>query len=362
MTIFPRAVLALLLLVCAAPARAQRRPLNYRRRKKQSEAAKAAEPPSLLGKTWSPEARAAVRRFVEVRGSSSPVYNADAPPAAALALDGAAFFGDPAEAVFHKLVVEAEFRFSDDFWKQVPLGYGRQKIRAAHEQFSGLPKSLWPTQPAYHQFRKFFLASYQETCRKVGRKECRGYLAKLLIGFTEEEAREYAKAALAEEAAVAPALDREGESDVDPAPVFWPRGLAVVPEFAQLVGALRANGVDVWAAAPEPQAILVEAAALAGVDASRCLGIKQGSERSRYDGNLREPLPIRGGAVDAVVSALGRPPDLVLAARLEDLPLLEYTAGVRLVLDDREAELRRRAKLDGAVLQPLFAVLLTKRR
>lgn len=364
MTIFRRVVFAALLLAWTAPARAQaaRRPLNPRYHKKAGAAAKAPERPPFLGGGWTPQASEAVRRFVEVHGSSAALYDANTPPAAAIAWDGSAFFGDPAEAVFHKLVVEVEFKFSEDFWREVPLGYGRQKIRAAYEQFASLPKTLWPMQPAYHQFRKYFFASYQDTCRKVGRKECRGYLAKLLIGYTEEEAREYAKAALAEESAQKPGLEREGTSDVDPRPVFWPRGLAPVPEIKELVAVLRAAGVDVWAVAPEPQAVLMESVSYSGVDPSRCLGIKQGSDRSRYDGILREPIPIRGGMVDAVVGALGRAPAFVVAAREEDLPLLEYSPGLRLVLDDGEPELRKRAKQDSALLQPLFTILLTKRR
>lgn len=362
MTIFRGVLAVALLLFFAAPARAQqRRPLNPRYKKRKAAAAAPAVPRLLHG-TWSAQADEVVRRFLDVHGSSSTAYDASAPPAAAIAWDGTAFYGDPMEAVFHKLVVEAEFKFSEDFWKRVPLGYGRQKIRAAYEIFSAQPKKLWPTQPEYHQFRKYMLASYQDTCAKVGRKECRGYLAELLIGFTEEEMRDYAKAAMAEEAAQKPRLDREGVSDADPDPVLWPRGLIPVPEIVELVRVLRANGVDVWAVAPEPQAVLTESALAGGVDASRVLGIKQGSQRARYDGNLKEPVPVRGGMVDAVVSSLGRPPELVVAARIEDFQMLEYCPGLRIVVDDpREPGVHKRAQVDHALLQPPFAVLLTPR-
>lgn len=361
MTIFRRGIFFALLLL-APPARAAR-PLNPRYGKKKKAAVSAPQAaPRLLHGGWTADADAAVRRLVELHGSSSTVYDADVPPAAAIAWDGTAFFGDPAEAVFHRLVVNVEFKFSEDFWKEVPIGYGRQKIRAAYEQFITLPKHLWPTQPAYRQFRKYFLASYQDTCAKVGRKECRAYLAKLLIGFNEEQAREYAKLAMAEELKEKPRLEKEGESDVDPDAVLWPRGLIPVPEIAELVRVLRANGVDVWAVAPEPQPVLVESALSGGVDATRVLALKMGTQRGRYDGEIKEPQPIRAGMVDAFVGALGRPPALVVAARAEDFELLSYGSGLRIIIDDaREPGVRHRGQVEHAVLQPPFSVLLTKR-
>lgn len=365
MTIFRHAIFLFLALAAAVPARARsrRRPLNPRYHKRNAAATARPEVPRLLHPGWTADADAAVRRFVDVHGSSSTAYDAASPPAAALAFDGAAFFGDPAEAVFHKLVIDVEFKASEDFWKRIPVGYGRHKIRVAYEQFAALPRNLWFTQPAYHQWRKYMLGSYQDICRKVGRKECRVYLASLLIGFSEDEVRDYSKAAMAQELAQRPRMDREGVSDVDPDPVLWPRGLKPVPEFAELVRVLRAAGVDVWALAPEPQPVLTEAAALLGVDQTRALGLKMGTARARYDGTVHEPQPIRGGMVDAWVRTLGRPPALALASRREDFELLEYCPGLRLVVyDPLEPGVRKRGQVDHAVLQPAFSVLLTKRR
>jgi hypothetical protein len=359
LTIFRRVIFLALALFCAAAASAEppRRPLNPRKRRPAGAAgpAKPQEAPRILPGRWTKEIDRAVREFLEVRGSSGTAYDENLPPVAALAFDGAAYsVGDPSAAVFYRLVERGEFKFSEDFWKQVPLGYGRQKIRAAREQFMALPDTLWPSQPTYRQYRKYFLASYRDTCVKVGRKECRSYLARLLIGFTDEELRDYARAALDDEAKEPARVEKVGLDDVDPEPLLWQRGLVAAPEFAALVAVLRGAGIDVWTMAPQNQEILLEAATRAGVDASRVLGIKHFKDREKLTGQLREPIPVRGGALDAVLKSVGRAPSLVLGARREDFELLGYSAGLRLFIDDGDADVVKRAKAQGALLQPFF--------
>ncbi len=121
-----------------------------------------------------------------------------------------------------------------------------------------------------------------------------------------------------------------------------------------LVGILRAAGIDVWAIGLQPQPQLVAAAELAGIDASRCLGIRQNTDRDKFAGRLREPIPIRGGAVDALVGSLGRPSELVIAARDDFELLMLYGGGLRVLVDRGDTALRRKFEAAGALIQPQF--------
>ena len=107
--------------------------------------------------------------------------------------------GDPAELVFLRLTTKADFRFDDEWWKIVPIAYGRQPARAAYEHFIHLSSSVWQSQPGYHQYRKAMLASYIGLCRSVGRRECRQYLMRLWAGWKEEDAIDYSRAVINEE-------------------------------------------------------------------------------------------------------------------------------------------------------------------
>jgi hypothetical protein len=355
--------LLLAALLCATSARAlgERRPKNWRRAKKKA----AVEEPGarkgpFIGARWTRKTREAIWDLMEVRGSSAPAYNSEAPPVAVIDR-AAAVDGDVAEAVFFRLVTEAEFKFDEKFWKLVPVGWGRQRLRAAYEQFAELPKSVWPSQPAYQQYRKGFLEEYRAICGHVGAKECRSFIAKLTYGFTDEQLREYTKKVLEDEAKEKPHDDVIQVSDQDPRPLLWPRGFSVVPEVAQLVTTLRAGGFDVWAvglsAAPEH----VVESGLWGVDPSRCLAIKQATERERLNGQLLEPIPIRVGAVDAAVSAFGRRPALAVVASVEMADLALYAQGLRVLVDKGDKRLFERLA-GGAALQPDFDKMRKRRR
>jgi phosphoserine phosphatase len=258
------------------------------------------------------------------------------------------------ELVFQRLVRRVEFKFDDDWWTIVPLAYGRQRIRAAHEQFFSLPQAAWPAQPTYHQFRKFMLESYRDSCLKVSRKDCRIYLARLLKGLSQEEVAAYAKSTIAEEAERKIEIEWVGESEGDPNPVEVRRGLREVPEMKDLCRLLMTAGFHVWVADSEPAVVLSTAAPAYSVGASRTLGIKQALFRGTLTGKIEEPVPFGNGKVDALLGAVGRPPALVVASSPDDRELLRYGSGVRLILDRGDAILREEARKRGWLLQPAF--------
>ncbi len=350
--------LLILLIGLAVPARAYRKPKNYRRRKKtaavavSTETAKASDDGLPPGR-WAPEVRAALLEFATRRGEGSPNYDPAKPPLAVLPLAGFAFKGDPAELVFWRLVREAKFQFSDDFWKEVPLAYGRQPLRAAYEQFSTLPDSVWGQQPTYHQFVKGFVKSYQDMCVKLDVKDCRAYLARLMIGFKDEEALSLAEETLKQERERPLAVEEVPTADGDPAPARIGRGLREIPEARALAGFFAARGIELWFVEADVVQILEASAEGWPVPKERLLGIRQGRYRDRFDGEPLEPIPVRGGKVDAVVEALGRAPDLVIGRAVGDAELLGYGSGLRIVIAG-DPRLDALAKKKGWLLQPAF--------
>lgn len=354
-----------MLVAAGAEAQAWRKPKNFRRAKKPAPAVRPAEAepePAFgldVGRRWTREIQKSVVELVETRGSSAAVYNADRPPVAVIDR-GAAVDGDAAEAVFFRLVTEAEFKFGDDFWEKVPIGFGRQRLRVHYEQFSVLPRSVWTKQPAYRMYRKGFLGSYKTICEKVGLKECRSLLASLLIGFGEQEARDYAARVIEDESKQEPREVLVVVDDQDQEPVVWKRGFAVVPEARSLVGALRAAGFDVWAIGLTAQPVLLAEAALWGVDATRCLGIVQTTEREKLSGQLKEPVPIRVGAVEAVIAQVARRPVLTVAGSAAYADLALYTEGLRVIVDRGDVDLLKRISGAGLV-QPPFAAPRAKK-
>jgi hypothetical protein len=310
-------------------------------------------PPTLPPMRWSPEVRAALLEFATQRGEGSPHYDPAKPPIAVLPFNDFAVKADPGELVFARLVREARFQFSEDFWKEVPLAYGRQPLRAAYEQFSTQPPGVWEHQPTYHQFRKGFIKSYQDMCVKLDVKDCRAYLARLTIGYKEEDFLKLAQETLDQERARPPWLEEIGSAEGDPAPAKLRRGYAEIPEARALIAFLSFKGIQVWFMDADHKQVLKAAAEGWGVPPERLLGIRQGRYRERFDGEPVEPIPLRGGEVDALVHETGRPADLVVGRGRVDRQLLEYGKGLRIVVAG-DAELEALAKKRGWLIQPAF--------
>lgn len=304
---------------------------------------------------WKPDVKLALEVFAADHGKTGENYDPAHPPVAVLAWDDAAIKGDIGEAVFQRLVERAQFKFDDQWWDLVPLAYGRQRTRAAQEQFIDLSTAVWSAQPTYHQYWKYMLQSYQDSCRKVDRKDCRMYLTRLLRGFTRDEAIKYAKDVLADEEARPLATERVPEAPDDPAPARIRRGLREIPEMKDLCRLLLSAGFDVWVVDLESTPLLLASTPAYGIDPSRVIGIKPGQYRDRLLSKLDEPIPTRAGKVEAVVAALGRPPALVVGASNDDKELLTYGSGLRLLLDRGDGMLRDFAQKAGWLVQPAFS-------
>ncbi|HVA67432.1 MAG TPA: hypothetical protein VNK24_10990 [Elusimicrobiota bacterium] len=303
---------------------------------------------------WTPAARTAIDGLIAAEGFSSKGYDARKPPVAVLSWEGVFFVHDAAAEVFDQMVLSARFKITPEFWRIIPVAYGRQKIFAAYQQFSILPQSIWEDEPAYLQFRKYFVQSYQNQCEDESWSACRAFLAQLFAGFTPEEARHYAATVINAqlERPLGAGIFAAGPEDRSPARVE--EGLRVVPEVSGLVAALLQAGFDVWVVDQDPQPVLEAATAPAGVPASRVVGIRVKAVKGVMTGDIDGDVPARGAKTAAVVAALGRAPDLVVGASSDDAALLGYGKGVRVLIDHGDKKLDAKARKKGWIVQPAF--------
>lgn len=339
-----RAFLALALLLLAAEiAQAARKPRNPRRFKKvrpasfavvsstaSAQAVAARKVPRLAPGRWEPAVKEALENFIAERSSASVAYDPQNPPIAVLPWNGVATDGDAGETVFQRMVERVDFKFDDEFWGLIPLVYGRQRLRAAYGIFSALPVSVWESQPEYHQYREGFLSAYKDMCAKSGRAECRAWLSGLLKGFSEKELLRYAREAFAEKPS------RE------------------VPEIKDLAGLLLRSGFDVWVIDCDNQTVLEAASQDYGIDPSRVIGVRLALDRGKFTG-VQGLVPIRSGKVAAAATRIGRSPQFVVGASLEDKDILLHGAGLKLVLDADGSGLKSVARENGWLIQGAWA-------
>jgi hypothetical protein len=315
--------------------------------------------PRLPAGRWRPEIKEALEIFIAAHGRDSRGYNAGQPPVAALAFNDVAVINDVGLAVFQRLVDRADFKFSDAFWQEVPLAYGRQRLRAAYGIFLEQPFSTWMRQPSYQQYRKGFFQAYRDICVKLSPLDCRTWLAKLLIGYGEEELAAYTRASIGAEylRPIGTELVADAMDDRDPVPVR--HGLAWVPEIRALIDRLRDAGFDVWVIDANEQHEFEVVAAQADFDPTRVQGIRSKVVAEKLSSVILQPVPVRGGKANVVSARLGRPPLLVVGSRRDDQELLEYAApqALHLLLDRDDPDLLRLAQDRGWLIQPAFPAL-----
>lgn len=306
---------------------------------------------------WDPPVKAALEEFIASKGKAAPGYDAAQPPVAVLGLDDEALQNDAGVAVFQRLVERADFKFDDAFWRVFPLEYGRQRVRVAYEQFSEMPVSSWESQPGYLRYRKGFFVAYRDMCVKLGRVECRSWLARLWRGFPPEDAAVYAAAAVAEELKRPLGVQLFRESSEDDAPVRVRRGLAPIPEIKDLCALLRRSGFDVWILAADLQAVAEAGAKPFGVEPTRVAGLHLSIAKERFNDVIVSPVAVRGGKVESAASLIGRNPALAAGSSRDDIELLSYGFGLRLLFHRGDPMLDNLAVDKGWLRQTAFAKL-----
>src|SRR3989338_8416908 len=112
---------------------------------------------SLAPGRWDPRVKAALEELTVEHGKGSDHNDPRKPPLAVLPWDKVFMINDLGDAVFQSMVQRVQFKFDDEFWSIIPIGYGRRRTQAAYEQFVGHPQRAWERQPTYQQYRKFFV-------------------------------------------------------------------------------------------------------------------------------------------------------------------------------------------------------------
>lgn len=328
-------------------------------RARQLQKAKKAPPPppprdQLAPGRWDPAVKKAIDDLAWNVGKGTGTYDEARPPVAVLPWSDAAIYGDAGEAVFARMVEKVDFKYEDKFWKIVPMNYGRQHLRAAYNGFFEEPQSTWRNQVRYQQYCKDFVTSYQGVCERVGRLECREYLTSLFWGFKEDELKTYLDAAVKEEWTRPLGTQSFPDGPGDRQPALIRRGIAPIPEIADLVAFLKRRGFDIWVVADDSEFILRSAVPQYGIDPAHAAGMWVKVASATLTADVLDPVPFRAGKAAVVAARIGRVPALAVGSDPWDLELLGYGEGARLLLDKGDEHLRGIAEEKGWLVQPAF--------
>ncbi len=306
----------------------------------------------LLGR-WRPEIADALEKVLHEYGKGTADYRPEDPPVAVFSWDDVAISHHVGDAVFARLVAEAEFKFNDDFWQRIPVHYGRVRIRAAYNEFHKLSRASWKRNAYYQIYRKQFFKCYRSYCREYGEKKCALWRVQLMAGFSEGELRLYVRRVIDDELKRTVGWEKIGDTLEDPDPVKARAGLRWIPEMKDLFAKLKEKGFDVWVLSSSNQWAVEEMAKEYGVFRSRVAGIRLKTLDGVMSAEPLLPLPHGGGMAEAIVMFIGRSPVLIIGGE-KDEELLKYGRGTRVRIVDSTEGLPGMTRA-GGLAQPRFS-------
>ena len=308
--------------------------------------------------SWRPENRAALEDLLRRVGRGGPEYHPDAPPFAVFDWDQTVIRHDIGDALFLHQIEALGFALDhDEFWTVLDPSDAALRDQAA--LLRELADDARADHPAFHALREAVLVGYLRSGR-LDPQEGFPWQTRLLTGMSEAEIADLTRRAMEKEMA-APLGRREFQAGGRT--VRFYQGLRPYAEILDLMQQLEAHGIAPWiVSATNVWAVRVMAEAL-GVPAERVIGMRTRVAEGRLTAELDGEAVATWGKVKAIQRTIHptRRPVLVAGDNITDLPMLEYSADTRLVVDRGVAALRQAAEERAAagerwLIQPMFDV------
>lgn len=255
---------------------------------------------------------------------STPQRVIGRPPVAVFDCDGTLIHGDIGEAMFFRQLEQFLFRTSPaDVWMDHP------RRREIHGLFTILSQMSPPTRTMSEEYLLFadFLTSwyYDQLAEKKTDKACAD-IVKLFAGYSEAEVREIAWFTFDDEITSAPTERFIGHRP-------YPKGIRFIRETVDLITAVRDHGFDVWIVTGSNKWSVEPVAHQVGIPADRVIGIELESVDGYLSSRPKHPVPVRANKVRALKKLDTRIPLLVASDSLHDIPLWQYSSGVRVFVN-----------------------------
>jgi len=269
----------------------------------------------------------ALRALLEHTASRSPLSR----PLAVFDCDGTVIKGDIGEAMFFRQIEEFQFKCSPaEIWPDFPH---RRELDKAYRALAPLAPKERSAHPSFEAFAGYLLSWYYEQLSEGDVAKACADIVRLFAGFPEAEVRSFAAHSLKHELQSPLGARKLGGRDVH-------RGVRYLREGVELLRLLQEHHFDIWAVSGSSAWSVEPVFQALGVPAYQVIGISLTSANGRLTDTAVEPIPIREGKVGALKARDPRVPLLVASDSRNDIPLLLYSAGVKVWINSRKRSAR----------------------
>lgn len=261
-------------------------------------------------------------------------------PVAVFDCDGTVIKGDIGESMFHRQIEEFMFRLSPaDVWDDHP---DRGALDAAFREAGAIPREERAGNPAFDRFASLLLSWYYGQLDEGKVHKACADIVRLFAGFTEGDVRAFADICYAAETE-APLGNRPlGGRTIH-------SGVRFLAEALDLIGVLQKHRFDIWAVSGSSKWSVEPVFQALGVPRDNVIGIALEASNGVLSPRARTPIPIREEKVHALRSVEARIPVVAASDSRNDIPLLRYSAGVKVWINSRK---RSREEFFAAVGTP----------
>ncbi len=252
--------------------------------------------------------------------------NHSKPPVAIFDCDGTIIKGDIGEAMFYYQIEHFLLRVNPaNIWLDHPK---REELDNLYTQLASLPTDRRTHDRRFVSFAEMMLEWYFDQLSEGKTEKACSDIVKLFAKFSEQEVEQIALTTFNEELGSPISFRKFGKHSV-------PRGIRYIAESVRLLKELQRLGFDIWAISGSNKWSVYPVFERLGIPRDRIIGIGLHLSSNVFAAKVETPVPVLQGKVEAVQQFTNASPVLVVSDSIYDIPLFEYSSGLKVLVNSR---------------------------
>lgn len=248
------------------------------------------------------------------------------PPTAVFDCDGTIIKGDIGEAMFYYQIEHFLLRMNPaNIWLDHPK---REELDNLYTQLAPLPGDRRTQDRRFISFSEMMLEWYFDQLSEGKTEKACSDIVRLWTKFSPQEVEQIALATFDEEFASPITFRKFGKHSV-------PKGIRYIQESVELLKQLQQIGFDIWAISGSNQWSVQAVFERLGVPEHHVIGIELQLASNTFSQKVQSPVPVLQGKVEALQQMSATQPSIVVSDSIYDIPLFEYSADMKVLVNSR---------------------------
>lgn len=265
-----------------------------------------------------------LRKFLEVNSN----HRTDR-PVAVFDCDGTVIKGDIGEAMLYHQIEHFWLKTSPArVWPDHPEAHELDRLYGA---LAEMPPPSRRNHSLYEPFARLILDWYFGQIAEGQVEKACSDIVRLFSGYSQEEVRALAQETFLSERGTPLSVRTLGGYS-------RPRGIRYIDETVELLKILQDASFDLWVVSGSNRWSVESVFTPLGIPPERIIGIELAHREGLLIDSVIQPVPVRENKISALKKKESRIPLLVASDSRNDIPLFQYSAGLKVYVNSRRKE------------------------